>query len=98
MEKEKKENKFLTAKEAKQLADTSHFVVNQVYKAIKESAKENRTYLSWCVAYMSKEAIENLNQDLKSKGYATICDGDNLEISWNNFGIFERKKKHEINI
>lgn len=99
MRRMEKENKFLTAEEAKHLADTSHFVVNQVYKSIKESAKENQTYLSWHVEHMSEEAIENLNQDLKSKGYATRYWDGNLEISWwNNFGIFERKKKHENNI
>ena len=47
---------------------------------------------------MSHEALENLKKDLRTNGYQIKEDNNILYISWNNFGVIERKSKHEINI
>ena len=94
----KKRNKFLSAKEAKHLADTSPFLKNQVYTCIEETAEENRTAITWNIHSMSHEALDNLKKDLRTNGYQIKEDNNLLYISWDNFGIIERKSKHEINI
>ncbi len=82
------EKKFLTAKEARELAESSQCLKNRVYKAIREEAKECRTMLTWEVRGSSQLIINNLITSLRNDGYIvsrsepTEGISDTIAISW----------------
>lgn len=76
------EKKFLTAKEARELAESSQYMKNRVYKCIHEEAKECHTMLTWDVQGSSQSIIDSLVAKLREDGYSVdyLRDEDEMEI------------------
>ncbi len=88
------EKTCISAKEAKEISDTSLCTKNRVFKLIREAAKENRNEIYWDIYGVSEAAVEDLISVLKEKGYSVerVCSvdeetgekefEDNLIIKW----------------
>lgn len=79
---------FISAKDAKQLAETSEKPLNQVFRLIKDTADYGRHIINFDVYDMSKAVIDKLTSTLKEAGYAveSMTDDDGklvgLTITW----------------
>ena len=79
---------FISAKDAKQLTETSEKLLNNVFKNIKEAANYGRYVTYFDVFYVSEVVVDKLTSTLKEAGYAveSITDDDGklvgLTITW----------------
>lgn len=60
---------FLTAKQARDVLETSQSFKNHIYKAICESSKDCRDQLSWDVYDIDHGILNKVVKDLKDDGY-----------------------------
>lgn len=81
----------MTAKEARDTADNSGWLLDDTLAQISDAAKHNGTSLRVDVQRMSQEAIRKAEESLKYLGYTTVItrsanepDGDaiSLEVLW----------------
>lgn len=77
----------ISAKEARQLVETSPILLNRVYKNIKEAAREGASRLDWNVSTLDNATIKKLIDSLKSDGFSVSLHGplnviDTLTITW----------------
>ena len=79
-----KELKGITAKEARELADSSDFTLKHIYKEIRTHATENSTSMEWCTYDLSRPALDGAKLRLKEDGFNVKEDKENhiLSISW----------------
>ena len=77
-----KEIKGITAKEARELADSSDYTLKHIYKYIRERASENAVLLEWCSSGLSDAAVETIVSDLNGAGFKVKADKGILKISW----------------
>ena len=81
----------MTAKEARETADNSGWLLDDVMAQISDASKHNGTSLRVDVQRMSQEALRKADESLKYLGYTTVItrsanepDGDaiSLEVLW----------------
>lgn len=77
-----KEIRAITAKEARELADSSDYALRHIYKYIRERAEENSTTLEWCIDQLSKATLETIITHLKEDGYTLEVSDCTLVIKW----------------
>ncbi len=79
-----KELKGITAKEAREIADSSDFTLKHIYKEIRRFATENRTRLDWFCADGSKAAMNAAVNTLREAGFKVSVDNDNsaFTVMW----------------
>ena len=79
---------FISAKDAKQLTETSEKLLNNVFKNIKEAASYGRYVTYFDVFDVSEVVVDKLTSALKEAGYAveSMTDDDGklvgLTITW----------------
>ena len=72
----------ITAKEAKEFADSSTKVLSQIYKVIRDEAEDGRIRLDWSTDYLSKKCLENIINTLKADGFMVTHENHMLTIQW----------------
>lgn len=78
----KLEDRRISAKEAKEIADNSEVMLTRIYKIIREEAEEGRVRLDWGVNFLSKKCLEHIIKDLKDNGYTVLNENHELIIQW----------------
>ena len=79
---------FISAKDAKQLAEASEKPLNQVFRLIKDTSDYGRHVINFDVYEMSTAVIDKLTSTLKEAGYAVESMTDDagklvgLTITW----------------
>jgi len=79
---EKLAKRKITAKEAKEIANSSTRMLSQIYKIIRDEAAEGRVRLNWCVEYLSKKCKENITKALREDGFVVSDENNTLTIQW----------------
>lgn len=76
--------KSIKAKEARALADGSSYMIDHIYKQIKETAKMNKTVLRWNLDDVSEEALKTVIAELRAAGFVTAVNTELqiLKITW----------------
>ena len=87
------ENNFLTAEEARAIADSSQLVKKRIYKLIKEAANEGSVAVQYTIENASGALVQAIAKDLRSRGYKVDITHDDddggfrcdtgIQISWN---------------
>ena len=74
----------LTAEQARDMANTSTYTVDHIYKAIQEQAHCNQTALVWDICDISTVALDDILANLSSKGFSVEADEAQkfIKISW----------------
>ena len=79
---------FISAKDAKQMTETSEKLLNSVFKIIKDAATYGRYTINFDVFDVSEVVVENITSTLHDAGYGVepITDDDGklvvLIITW----------------
>ena len=88
------ENNFLTAEEARAIADSSQLVKKRIYKLIKEVANAGSVAVQYDIENASGALVQAIAKDLRSRGYKVDITHDEdddggfrcdtgIQISWN---------------
>ncbi len=85
------DKKNLTAKEARSIAESSEFLKNRIYKAIREAAKECHTAMVWDVENSSPVMIEKVMSALQEDGYTVKYTQEETTEFGINFGFLTIK-------
>ncbi len=74
----------ISAKVARQTADTSYYTLGHIYKAIKEKAHENGVFIYWSTFELSEVVVKAVIDELTDKGFTveTLTDEHNIKVSW----------------
>lgn len=78
----KLDKKRLSAKDARQIADTTTVPFVHVYKCIRDAATEGMSKLQWEVEGWSKACKQRLLDELKLDGYQVSNHSKYIVISW----------------
>lgn len=90
---EKKAAELMTAQEARKLASSSQVLIKRISKVIKDYAAEGHTRLVWDTDDLSGDALDNLKNYLKSKGYevtikSELYDSEEEAVSGGHYRIY----------
>ena len=77
----------ISAAQARDLAITSLYTINHIYKEIKRASQENRISTFWSFNFCSEEIIRDVINELKEQGYTVQKphegeDYNGIRISW----------------
>jgi len=78
----KLEDRRISAKEAKEIANNSEIMLTRIYKVIRDEAAEGRVRLDWNTEYLSSKCKDNIVDALKNDGYSIETSDDTLIIKW----------------
>lgn len=78
----KLEDRRISAKDAKKLADSSEVMLTRIYKVIREEAEEGRVRLDWNTDYLSSKCKDSIVDALRNDGYSIETSDDTLIIKW----------------
>ena len=84
MGKELKVCKNISAKEARELSDSSNFTLRHIYRMIRECATKNMRRTNWYVGELSEVALSKAMAQLKEDGFEIKLEEKDacLSIAW----------------
>ena len=77
-----KNKKFITAKEARKLAENSQAAINTIYTLIQDEAHAGHVSLKWYAGNLSTRCKDRLITTLEANGYTVSIDENELTICW----------------
>ncbi len=78
----KLEDRRISAKEAKEIADNSKVILARIYKVIRDEAEEGRIRIDWSTDFLSKKCLNNITEILKADGFIVTHENHVLTIQW----------------
>ena len=73
---------FLSAAEARKITDESSFLLNSVYKWIKDAAKHNNSSTGFCTECYDSTIVDYVLDNLRASGYKIeIADEEGLAVN-----------------